>query len=372
MRSTLILDVPSDGGVVGAASATRRDQQDETPHRGASHPGVRFAGSWPVPPRCDLGSDGAGEQRSANEFAASDVDHDVAPRPRAADEDVSRRRRIERIGLVGDGPGDQPALAVVADAGAARPPDRHVARFRELEKALVLRGASERRSRCARRTPAAPCRAMPAGLMRCARRRGDHAGRQRRAAGKELGMDPVRGHAPGGQARPSARPGSSTARRDRSRPLAGRPARSKAFDPQVTCRVVVSSSPILRRRLAVPDLPSPASKLPEKLSHLRGERMRLAIARTVQPPDLPRRSARGQGMQHREHGRRADSRAQEHHRAVARLQGEAAARLADVEHVAGSNAAVQVAPRGAVRLHLDADAILLVGERSGERIAPEE
>src|SRR6266850_1113418 len=63
----------------------------------------------------------------------SDVDHDVALRPGAADQDISLRRRIERIRLVGDGAGDQSALAVVADAGAARPADGHVARFRQLE-----------------------------------------------------------------------------------------------------------------------------------------------------------------------------------------------------------------------------------------------
>src|SRR6185503_16471755 len=78
------------------------------------------------------------------EKRGSDIDHDVALRARAADQDISLRRRIERIGLVGDGPGDQSALAVVTDAGAARPPDGHVARFRELEKALVLRTPASR------------------------------------------------------------------------------------------------------------------------------------------------------------------------------------------------------------------------------------
>src|SRR5260221_14407130 len=82
----------------------------------------------------------------------SDVDHHVAVRPGAADEDISLRRWIERIRLVADGPGDQSALAVVTDARAARPPDGYVARFRELEKTRVVLApangdAAPRRSR---------------------------------------------------------------------------------------------------------------------------------------------------------------------------------------------------------------------------------
>src|SRR6266480_3570944 len=123
-------------------------------------------------------------------------------------------------------------------------------------------------------------------------------------------MDPVRWHAPGGQA------GTQVAEEARW------PANVEA------------ALSIIRSRPAVPDLTSPASKHLKKLSHLRAERMGLAIACTVQPPDLPKRSARRQGMQHREHRCRADSGAQEHHRSVARPQREAASRFADIEDVA--------------------------------------
>src|SRR5256885_13506900 len=68
----------------------------------------------------------------------SDVDHHVALRPGAADQDISLPRWIKRIRLVGDGPRDQSALAVVTDAGAARPPDGYVTRFRQLEKTPVF------------------------------------------------------------------------------------------------------------------------------------------------------------------------------------------------------------------------------------------
>src|SRR5437879_10944059 len=171
-------------------------------------------------------------------------------------------------------------------------------------------------------------------------------------------MDAVRWHAPGGQARAQV---AEEARWPANIELAVSRVAKLVEDLQshATGRVVIPPLSIIRGWPAIPDLASPASKHPEKLSHLRGEGMGVAIACTVQPPDRTRRSARSQGMQHREHGCRADSRTQEHHRPVARLQGEAASRFADIKDLARSNVAVQVAPRGAVWLHLDADAILL-------------
>src|SRR6516225_4503467 len=70
----------------------------------------------------------------------SDVDDDVTLWPGAADQHVPLRRRIEWIGLVGDGAGDQSALAVVTDTGPARPAHGHVAGFGQLEETLLLRG----------------------------------------------------------------------------------------------------------------------------------------------------------------------------------------------------------------------------------------
>src|SRR5258707_902563 len=130
----------------------------------------------------------------------SDVDHHVALRPGAADEDISLRRWIERIRLVADGPGDQSALAVVTDARAARPPDGYVARFRKFEKARVVL-APANGDTAPREGNKRPCAEGPRRLMRCAHRRGGRPGSQRGAAGKDLGMDAVRCPAPGGQAR---------------------------------------------------------------------------------------------------------------------------------------------------------------------------
>src|SRR5258706_10345968 len=118
----------------------------------------------------------------------SDVDHHVALRPGAADEDISLRRWIERIRLVADGPGDQSALAVVTDAGAARPPDGYVARFRQLEKTLVVL-APANGGTAAREGDERPCAGGPRRLMPGARPRPGPTGAQRRAAGKDLGMD---------------------------------------------------------------------------------------------------------------------------------------------------------------------------------------
>src|SRR5215468_726879 len=143
--------------------------------------------------------------------------------------------------------------------------------------------------------------------MRCAHRGGGDTGPQRRAAGKDLRMDPVRCYAPGRQA------GAQVAEEARW-PANVEVAISRDAQlvedlyPQAIGRVVFASLSIIRSRSAVPDLTSPASKRLKKLSHLRAERMGLAIACTVQSPDRPRRSACSQGMQHREHGCCADSR----------------------------------------------------------------
>src|SRR6266849_6156051 len=140
-------------------------------------------------------------------------------------------------------------------------------------------------------------------------------------------MDAVPWHAPGGEARAQV---TEEARWPANVEVAvSRDAKLvEDLRSHATGRVVIPPLSIIRGWPAVPDPTSPASKHPEKLSHLCSERMGLAIACTVQPPDRPRRHARSQGMQHGQHRCRADSGAQEHNRAVARLQSEAASRFA--------------------------------------------
>src|ERR1700735_1535457 len=71
-------------------------------------------------------------------FRASQIDHDVALRLGATDQQVALGGRFERFGLVVDTAGDQAAFAHVADARAAGPAHRHITGFREIEKAGKL------------------------------------------------------------------------------------------------------------------------------------------------------------------------------------------------------------------------------------------
>ena len=75
-----------------------------------------------------------------------------------------------------------------------------------------------------------------------------------------------------------------------------------------------------------------------------GEWMMLPIASRVQPQDLPCRSGSRERVQHRQNGRRPDSRAEQHDRALSRLQDEAPARRADVEGITQSNVVAEIAP----------------------------
>ena len=168
------------------------------------------------------------ERPNAHYFATasarrhSNVDDHVTLRPGAADQDISFCRWVERIRLIGDGPGDQSALAVVADAGAARPSDRHVTRFRQFKKALILRRTPTNGETAACEGHPWPYAGGACRLMRCAHR----GWRRRQASAKDYQKRPRNESGP--QARPrrsgrsSDRRGSSMARRDRSRHLARR------------------------------------------------------------------------------------------------------------------------------------------------------
>ena len=68
----------------------------------------------------------------------SQVDNDLLPRLRTADQQSARARRVERVGSITHRAGNQPALAIVADARPARPPYRDVAGLRQLEQTLVF------------------------------------------------------------------------------------------------------------------------------------------------------------------------------------------------------------------------------------------
>ena len=68
----------------------------------------------------------------------SQIDDDIADRLRAANEKVAGGRLFEWLGSVDDCPGKQTALTVVTNAGAARPKGGDVARFGQLQNALIF------------------------------------------------------------------------------------------------------------------------------------------------------------------------------------------------------------------------------------------
>src|SRR5262249_46261002 len=160
---------------------------------------------------------------------------------------------------------------------------------------------------------------------------------------EDLRMDPIRRDAPPGQ---TPRQIVEEARRptEIEVSLARHTQLLERLHPQATDRVEVLTLAILRLRLAVADMPSSVGEASEELPRLRGEGMRPPVAGAVQPPDLSRGGLRHQGMEHRQYRCRADPRAEEHHRPVPGLEGEAAPGLAHLEDIAGSYLAVQVVP----------------------------
>src|SRR5215831_12406771 len=80
----------------------------------------------------------------------SQVDDDVATRLRAADEEVAVRRLIEWLGFVDDRARHQACLTGVTHTCPARPPDGDVARFGQLQDALVRRCVPVRSDAAAR------------------------------------------------------------------------------------------------------------------------------------------------------------------------------------------------------------------------------
>src|SRR5277367_1641616 len=59
--------------------------------------------------------------RQRRRSSPSEIENDVALRPRTADKHVAGRRREERIRLVGDRPRHKPSFAGVTDSRAASP-----------------------------------------------------------------------------------------------------------------------------------------------------------------------------------------------------------------------------------------------------------
>src|SRR5271170_6735361 len=86
-----------------------------------------------------------GQVSLASNHRILDVDYHVFPGTRAANQQVSRRRRLERLGIIQHRPGNQPALAGMANSGPARPAHRDVTGFGEFQHALELRVPANRK-----------------------------------------------------------------------------------------------------------------------------------------------------------------------------------------------------------------------------------
>ena len=59
----------------------------------------------------------------------SKIESNIALGLAAADQQIARGRRLDRVRPVDDGAGNQPCLAVMTNSGAARPTHRHIARL---------------------------------------------------------------------------------------------------------------------------------------------------------------------------------------------------------------------------------------------------
>ena len=189
----------------------------------------------------------------------------------------------------------------------------------------------------------------------------------RRGAAEALAADPLGGHPAGAQAgRELVEEGGRTAevvlRARRDAELAHRRRRDPALG------VVVVAAPVARLGAAVAHVQPAVRQARDQVADLLAERVLAAAARAVEPPHLAPRPIRGERVQHRQHGRRADARADQHHRAPARaVEHERPARAGELEHVAGLDRRVQVAAEDALALH--ADAVAAPVRRGRERVA---
>ena len=105
----------------------------------------------------------------------------------------------------------------------------------------------------------------------------------------------------------------------------------------------------------------------EQRVDLGAEGVVVVVARPVHPPDRPRGLLARQGVQHREHGGRADPGAQQHDRARAVAQDEGAPRGGGVEQIADLEVLMQVAAR--FTLALDADPVAAFAGHVRQRVA---
>ena len=226
----------------------------------------------------------------------------------------------------------------------ARPPDRHVAGLGQLEQVLVRRRIPADPDPAARERDERTGARHAGWRVRRARRGGDDAGGQRFATAEALGVDPGSGDAPRGEA------GGDLAHEARRAAqvevaVAADSQRLEASCVEMAGLVEVPPGNVSGFGPAVGDVTPAARQRSDETARVGREGMALAAAGAVQPPDLPLRARRGKRVQHRQHRRRADARADEGYRPFALRQDETAPRRAHLEHVARAHPPVQVSAR---------------------------
>src|SRR5437764_11871857 len=137
---------------------------------------------------------------------------------------------------------------------------------------------------------------------------------------------------------------------------------------QASRSVEIDSQPVFRTRRAIADMAVAAGQSLEEGARLCGERMLTAVAGSVHPPDLPLRGPGGQCMEHGEYRGCAHAGTQQDNGSVAWPQREAAAWCACVQDVANPDLSLDVGPRRAVGVQLDAQPIAIVAWLARQRI----
>ena len=138
-----------------------------------------------------------------------------------------------------------------------------------------------------------------------------------------------------------------------------KPTCSKTGSEQMASSVEIFTHLVARVRPAVANIAAAPREREHESTYFGGEWMLLPITSRVQPKNLPCRAACNQRVQHGLNRRRPDSRTEQYHRALSRLENEASARRADIEYIAHPDMVAQVSSTGPVRLNLHADSIAL-------------
>ena len=136
----------------------------------------------------DLGQAREGIVGAHSRDASSQIEHDGVVRARAADQRAAGGRWLDRVGVVVEAAGDERRLAAVADAGAARPADGHVAGLGELEQVRVVLAPRDREA-AARELDRRPASGLTGRRVRVPRGLRGDAGRRAGRRPERLGVD---------------------------------------------------------------------------------------------------------------------------------------------------------------------------------------